>query len=90
MGSPVEFRQFLAAFTLDHAKAGIVPLRHTIRGEVHLFCPPVLQYRHVEVVHENGVKKRVWSEWETAGFVREGIEDRPVLAADDENATGPD
>jgi hypothetical protein len=78
MGSPVEFRQFMPVFTLDHAKAGINPMRQNINGQVFMFAPPVLQYRYVEVIHENGVKKRVWSEWETTGFVREGIDEGPI------------
>lgn len=82
--SPVQFRQYMARFTLEHLAAGMTPLRQMIKSAEHpegvpmMFTPAMLQFRFKEIVHDNGVKKMVWSEWETVGFVREGVDDEPI------------
>jgi len=70
--APIEMRQWLPLFTLDHLKAGIQPLKQQVApGVWELYAPPTLQFRCREVIYVNGTKTTEWGPWVDTGFERE-------------------
>ena len=68
MSSPIEFRHYLRAFTLEHVRASVQPIR---ARDGRLFAPPALQWRHREKTAEGAIQ---WSDWQDVPYVGEGDE----------------
>ena len=79
MSSPIEFRHYLRAFTLNDVRGNVQPIR--MEGG-RLYAPPALQWRYREKTADGSIQ---WSDWQDVPFVREGDEpfhvgDIPVTA----------
>ena len=60
MAGPVEFRFYHQKFTLEHARAGIAPLRDQTTAGVELYLPAAMQYRYKMRVTDGGKVDMIW------------------------------
>jgi hypothetical protein len=70
MAKAIELRNWMPLYTLEHARAGVQPIRQVLAsGRVELYHPPILQYR---VREKQADAPPAWGDWEAVGYTREG------------------
>ena len=78
MANPIEIRQFVPRFTMEHLKKGLQPIKMADeQGNPEYYAPPMLQYRVREKVYVDGKQTAEWSPWMTVEFVKETVETPP-------------